>query len=228
MFYELIYGQLNMPPSLSLKILDFGSGLGVLADYYAARHDVTAVEPSAEMIENSFRENGYLQIHGGIEKLMDFDESMFDLVICHDVLEYVEDKEPYVAGLLRALKPGGTLSVVKHNRAGRVFQSAVFWNNPAKAILLLDERATDKNNFLGEQYLYSNDELEAIAVRYGGRIQKVMGIRTFFALGQDNSVRYTDKWYRDMLALELQVAEIDEYRRVAHYNHLLINKSDVK
>ncbi len=49
----------------------------------------------------------------------------FDVVICHNVLEYIEDKASIVRELSRVLRSGGTLLLLKHNRAGQVMQHAV-------------------------------------------------------------------------------------------------------
>jgi SAM-dependent methyltransferase len=223
-FYDLLYMQLDMPQSPKLNILDFGSGLGVTANHYAEWHDITAVEPSEEMINNSHKESSYKQIHGGIEQIAAFEDESFDMIFCHNVLEYIEDKEPIIAELLRVLKSGGVLSVVKHNRVGRVCHTAVFKNDPKKALALLDNNANDKNNYLGIQYIYSNDYITELADKYGGKVKEVFGMRAFYALGQDNSVKYGDEWYRDMLELEKSAASIDDYRRAAFFNHLLIEK----
>ena len=224
MLYDILYGQLNIPQSPKLKILDFGSGLGVTASYFAAWHDVTAVEPSEEMIGSRFRENEYRQVQGGIEKLAEFGDKSFDIIFCHNVLEYIEHKEPIIAEHMRVLKPGGVLSIVKHNRAGRVFGTAVFKNDPQKALSLLEPNANDKNDYLGTQYIYSNEYISALADKYGGKVEEIFGMRTFYALGQDNSIKYTDEWYRNMLALENAVACIDEYRNAAFLNHLIIKR----
>lgn len=223
-FYDLLNIQLDIPQTPKLKILDFGSGLGVTANHYAKWHDITAVEPNEEMISNSCKENSYKQIHGGIEEITALENNTFDMVFCHNVLEYIENKEPFIAELLRILKSGGVLSVVKHNRVGRVFHTAVFKNDPKKAFTLLDENANDKSNYLGTQYIYSNDYLAELADKYGGKVNKVFGMRAFYALGQDNSIKYNDEWYRDMLELEKSVANIDEYRNAAFFSHLLIKK----
>jgi len=225
MFYDLVFTQLDIPQTPRLKILDFGSGLGVTANYYAAWHDVTAIEPNEEMIDNSHRENLYTQIHGSIEKIAEFEDNTFDIVFCHNVLEYIEDKEPIVAELLRLLKSGGFLSVVKHNRVGRILHTSVFKNDPKKALLLLDENTNDKSNYLGTQYIYTNDYIAALADKYNGKIKAVYGMRAFYALGQDNTVKYTDEWYENMLLLENRTATIDEYKQAAFFNHLLIEKT---
>ncbi len=223
MFYDLLFMQLNITDSPRLKILDFGSGLCVTADRYAAWHDVTAVEPNEEMIAHRFRKNTYTQIQGGVEKLSAFEDGTFDFIFCHNVLEYIEDKEPVVAELMRILKPGGTLSVIKHNRAGRVFHSAVFWNDPKTALSLLEDGDSD-GGCLGTQHLYSNEGMKEWSERYGGRIVHIFGLRAFFALGQDNKIKFTDAWVRDMLILEQAAAEKPAYREAAFFNHLLIAK----
>lgn len=224
MFYDLLFMQLNLPSVSKLKILDFGSGLSITSNKYAKWHDVTALEPNEEMIKNSRKENAYKQIIGGIEKTKMFNDNTFDIVLCHNVLEYIEDKEPILSELLRILKKDGTLSIIKHNRAGRIFHNAVFGNDPKKAISLLDLHSNDKSNYLGIQYIYTNDDLNVWVSRYGGHIYQVLGMRTFWALGQDNSIKYTDEWYSNMLILENSVADKEEYIQTAFFNHLFIRK----
>ena len=46
------------------KILDFGSGIGVTADYLAKNNMVTAVEPSEESVNERYHNNEYQQIVG--------------------------------------------------------------------------------------------------------------------------------------------------------------------
>jgi len=225
MFYDLLFAQLNIPQTPRLKILDFGSGLGVTANYFANWHDVTAIEPNTEMIENRYRQNCYTQICGGIEKLSEFKDGSFHFVFCHNVLEYIEEKEPVFAELVRLLASDGILSIVKHNQAGKVFQTAVFKNDPKKALTMLNSHANEKSNYLGTQYLYSNSHASDLVSRSGGKIQKVFGMRNFWALGQDNSIKYSGDWYQNMLTLECEVADMDEYKQTAFYNHLLIGQS---
>ena len=223
-FYDLLFMQLDLPQAPRLKILDFGSGLGVTSNHYAKWHEVTAIEPNREMIRNSHTENSYTIIHGGMESLIAYENNYFDVVLCHNVLEYVEEKEPIIAELMRVLKSNGLLSLVKHNRVGRVFQTAVFKNDPKKAISLLDDSTNDKNNYLGTQYIYTNDDAAMMLGRYGGIIDRILGMRAFYALGQDNSVKYDDEWYQNMIALETAVADIDEYKKAAFLSHLIVKK----
>lgn len=51
------------------KILDFGSGKGITADHFAADNQVTAIEPSEDMLANQVNTNGYRQIVGSTDEL---------------------------------------------------------------------------------------------------------------------------------------------------------------
>ena len=104
------------------KILDFGSGMGVTADHLAEKNDVTAVEPDEDSVRSRWTGNAYTQIVGSTDRLRQFADETFDVIVCHNVLEYALDREQIVTEFARLLKPDGKISIVKHHRAGRVMQ----------------------------------------------------------------------------------------------------------
>ncbi|WP_026504654.1 hypothetical protein [Butyrivibrio sp. NC3005] len=55
-------------------------------------------------------------------------------------------------------------------------------------------------------------------------LKEVYGIRTFFGLSSNNEIKFSEEWYRDMLELEIKAGAIDEYRKVAFFNHLIFRK----
>ena len=73
------------------KILDFGSGEGITANHFAEKNDVTTIEPSEEMLSNAWKDYEYTQIVGDINALDTFNDETFDIIICHNVLEYIDD-----------------------------------------------------------------------------------------------------------------------------------------
>ena len=75
-----------------------------------------------------------------------------------------------------------------------------------------------------EHSIFTNDFIVALADKYSGKVKEIFGMRTFYALGQDNSVKYEDDWYNNMLALEKAVASIDDYKSAAFHSHLLFEK----
>lgn len=121
-------------------ILDFESGTGITADHFATENTVIAIEPSEEMLANQVNTNGYQQIIGSTDDLKKLPSKSFDYIICHNVLEYVDDREEIVYEFYWLLKPNGKLSIVKHNRNGRVMQMVVLFNNFDEANNLLDGR----------------------------------------------------------------------------------------
>ncbi len=97
-------------------ILDFGSGTGITANYFAADNQVTAIEPSEVMLAQQINTNGFRQIVGSADKLKKLPSDSFDYIFCHNVLEYADDREIIVGEFYRLLKKNGKLSIVKHNR----------------------------------------------------------------------------------------------------------------
>ncbi len=221
MFYELIYKQLNVSDCKKLKILDFGAGFCITADHYAKSHDVTAVEPSDEMRALRVGDNPYTLVGGGIDYLRDMDADSFDLVICHNVLEYADDKEAILKQLVRVTKPGGILSVVKHNLYGRVMATAVMSDDPKTALSLLDQGA--ENSMFGKRDVYSIEWITDL-LKDEMTLIDTYGIRTFFGLSSNNDIKYTDDWYQSMLELETKACSMDEYRKVAFFNHLIFEQ----
>lgn len=224
MFYDIIYQQLNLPQNRKLNILDFGAGFCITANHYAKYHHVTAVEPNKEMTALAENNNGYNLINGGLDVLSSFEDNYFDIVLCHNVLEYCNSREEIIGELSRVIKKGGTLSIVKHNKNGKILSEAVFNQNPENALQLIKNTETATENMFGYKCLYDNDFLLNISAENGLICKNIFGIRTFFALSSDNKIKYTDKWYRNMLNLEMEVCNISEFKNIAFYNHLIFSK----
>ena len=83
------------------------------------------------------QDHPYQQLVGSLDQIESFEDASFDVILCHNVLEYVEDRKVVLKELTRLLKPGGLLSIVKHNEVGRVLQTVVFENDTQKALDLL-------------------------------------------------------------------------------------------
>jgi SAM-dependent methyltransferase len=220
--YKLYWAQLaDMIDIYNLKILDFGSGFGNTADYLAKNNEVTAIEPNADMAEERERENNYTQIVGKIEKLKDFSDSYFDVVVCHNVLEFApEERAEIVKEFSRILKSSGILSVVKHNRTGRIMSKVIFENNIDDAITFLDGGST--SNTFGEIYYYNPEDL----INWGDNleIEKILGVRTFYALQQNNDIKYEPDWIDKMFDVEMKMCDLEPYKSIAFLHHVLLRK----
>lgn len=201
-------------------ILDFGSGNGVTAEHYAQHNKVYAIEPNAEFMPISVLEN-VTQICGDVKKLLQFKDGFFDVVICHNVLEYAQEREEIVQQFARVLKADGLLSVVKHNVAGRVMQMAVLLNNfdSANALLNGENGSAEKYgtiNYYDDSDIFKwSDKFEA---------ERILGQRVFWDLQQNQEIQKNEQWQKRMLELEHRVQDIDEFRNIAFFHHLILRR----
>ena len=219
LFKKIVWKQLGNLEGK--KILDFGSGEGITANYFAEKNDVTAIEPSEEMLSNAWKDYEYTQIIDDVDALAVFDDETFDIIICHNVLEYIDDKEAVVKALARVLKKDGSLSIAKHNRAGRVMQMAVLLDDFEKANALLDGENSTASKFGAIRY-YEDEDI--IKWEPGLKITEVFGIRTFWDLQQNQEKHGDEDWQDKMMQLEMRVAQIPAYKEIAFFHHLLLKK----
>ena len=219
LFKKIVWKQLG--DMEGKKILDFGSGEGITANHFAEKNDVTAIEPSKEMLSNAWKDYEYTQIVGDVNALSAFKNETFDMIICHNVLEYIDDKAAVVKALARVLKKDGIISIVKHNRAGRVMQMAVLLDDFEKANEILDGKDSTASKFGTIRYYEDNDITKWEPQR---TISDILGIRTFWDLQQNQQKHGDEAWQEKMLQLELRVSQMREYKNIAFFHHLLLKK----
>lgn len=160
------------------KILDFGSGIGVTANYLAEHNDVTAIEPD-------------------------------------------EDRVAIVNEFARVLKNNGKISIVKHNRAGRVMQMVVLLNNFEHAHSLLDGNDGMSSKYGAIRY-YEDLDIEKWCPELV--ITKTLGMRTFWDMQQNQEIHKNADWQNKMVEVEMRVTDMDGYRDIAFFHHLMIEK----
>lgn len=219
LFYNVIEMQLS--DIMDLKVLDFGSGFGILSNSLAKNNEVIAIEPNVEMVKNRLQDNKYVQIIGGLDQLRKIESNSFDVIICHNVLEYVSERIEVVNEFYRILRDDGFLSIVKHNRNGRIMQKIVFENNIDEALSILNG-GYSLARYFGKINYYDN--LDILKWQVGFTINKIYGVRTFWALQQNNDIKYDSYWQNKMLQADLAVSEIDDFIKISFYNHLIIKK----
>jgi 2-polyprenyl-3-methyl-5-hydroxy-6-metoxy-1,4-benzoquinol methylase len=97
-----------------LSLLDAGGGEGAFA-YYAARRFPAWKVVVADNEQHTLERGRRIQSSLGLGNLHVLeadllrmeDENAYDVIICSDVLEHIEDDERVVRNLARALRPGG-------------------------------------------------------------------------------------------------------------------------
>lgn len=123
--------------------------------------------------------------------------------------------------MTRVLKQDGILSIVKHNRPGRVMQMAVLLDDFEKANAILDGKNSTASKFGTIRYYEDND-----ITKWEPQltISANFGLRTFWDLQQNQQKHGDEDWQEKMMQLELRVSQMQEYRDIAFFHHLLLKK----
>lgn len=109
-----------------VKILDVGCGGGVLAEDLARLGaEVVGVDPGKEMINLAIQhlENESPDLKSNLSYLGSTVEehamkyaNTYDAVVCSEVIEHVDEKEPILEACVKCLKPGGSLFVTTESK----------------------------------------------------------------------------------------------------------------
>ncbi|SEW31919.1 class I SAM-dependent methyltransferase [[Clostridium] fimetarium] len=217
---KMIWNQLSFIHNK--KVLDFGSGYGISANHFAVNNEVVAIEPNEEMIAGHIIENQYVQLKGSIDKLKEIESDFFDIILCHNVLEYVDERIEILNEFGRILKARGTLSVVKHNRNGRVMQMVVLLNNFEHANDLLNSKNGYAKDF-GTINYYEDEDITKLCNAF--KIKGIYGIRTFWHLQQNQEIHKEKEWQEKMFDIETKVSQLDDFKSVAMFHHIILQKN---
>lgn len=203
------------------RVLDFGSGKGITANHFATDNEVIAIEPDENMIRDRFNENNYVQIKGDKKELSKFENESFDVILCHNVLEYVTEREEILKEFSRILKKHGYLSILKHNKPGRVMQMVVLLNKFEHANELLAGKNGHAEQF-GTINYYEDTNIMEWSDEF--ELEKILGVRTFWDLQQSQEIQNDKKWQEQMLEIESKVSEIEEYKAISFFHHVILRK----
>lgn len=208
----------------ALDVLDTGGGTGNFAVPLARLgHRVTVVDPSPDALaalERRAAEAGVTDrvtaFQGDTQTLFDVVEpGAADVVLCHGVLEVVDEPADTLGTVAAALRDGGTLSLLAANRTGAVLARALAGHFAQASAALADPAALPRR--------FTVDELVAILAKVGLRPGRVHAVRVFSDLVP--GVLVDDPASFDaLLDLEKAAAELPEYRSLATQIHLLADK----
>jgi SAM-dependent methyltransferase len=110
------------------RVLDIGSGPGFLAAEMAAEVGpdgrVHGIDPSESMLANARRRGAPVQYSIGDALALPFPDEHFDVAVCTQVYEYVEDITAALAEARRVLRTGGRLLVLDTDWDSIVWHSA--------------------------------------------------------------------------------------------------------
>jgi len=216
----------------SLRVLDVGGADGADSLPLArAGHDVTIVDISAPLLEiaaESAAAEGLADrvtsVHSDLDGVTDLDLGAFDLVLCHNVVQYRADLDATVAALARSVGPGGALSLLAPNPAADVMAAAVAREEPAAALDLLDAPTQHTETF--------GHDVRRIPVEAAAQSLDAVGLTDRTAYGIQcvthlvpNRRKEEPAFFAELEALELALCDREPYLQVARFWQLVARRA---
>ncbi|MCP3765934.1 MULTISPECIES: methyltransferase [unclassified Streptomyces] len=213
----------------ALDVLDTGGGSGNFAVPVARLgHRVTVVDPSPNALFALERRAAEADVadrvrgvQGDAHGLFDVVErGGYDVVLCHGVLEYVDDPAEAVRNTVAALRPEGVLSLLAAGLGGAVLSRALA-GHFKEARQALD----DPNGRWGAgdpvPHRFTAGRLSGLVEGAGLRVGAVHGVRVFADLVPGGLVDTEPGALDALLKLEAAAAELAAFHSVATQLHVL-------
>jgi SAM-dependent methyltransferase len=216
----------------TLDVLDTGGGSGSFAVPVAGLgHRVTVVDPSPNALFALERRAAEARVadrvrgvQGDVHGLFDVVErGGYDVVLCHGVLEYVDDPAEGVRNAVAALRPEGTLSLLAAGLGGAVLSRALA-GHFTEARRALTDPAGRWGDGDPVPRRFSAEQLAELAGEAGAAPGAVHGVRIFSDLVPGALVDTEPGALDALLKLEAAAAELPAFRSVASQLHLLAER----
>ena len=220
------------PHDHGLDVLDAGGGTGGFAVPLArAGHRVTVVDPSPDSLaalQRRVAEAGLsdrvIGLQGDLADLPSLAASgSIDLLLCHSVLEVVDDPAEAVANLAAVLRPGGRLSLLVANRAAVVLARALA-GHPEEAARALTDPDGRWGPADGVHRRYTSESISALVTTAGLAVEQLHGVRVVADLVPSAALDSEPGGAAALLALERALADRLPYRDLATQLHLLARR----
>lgn len=207
----------------AVDVLDIGGGTGGFAVRVAELgHRVSVVDPSPDALASLARRARELGVavtgqQGDLSSVLDVTgPDSADVVLCHGVLEVVDDPAIALATIREVLRPGGSLSLLVAQRHAAVIARAMAGHFP-QALALLDDNAPSGR--AGRRF--THDEITALLADAGFELTSVHGVRVFADLVPGALLDLEPGATAALVELEHAVAERPEFLPLATQLHLL-------
>jgi S-adenosylmethionine-dependent methyltransferase len=214
---------------VALHVVDAGGGTGGFAVPLAeAGHRITVVDPSPDALAGLQRraaERGVGErvtaVQGDLEGLPGLvPDGSADLLLCHSVLEMVDDPARALAAAAAALRPGGRLSLLAAGRDGAVVARAVA-GHPDEAAHVLTDPAGRWGQADGTARRWSVHDLAVLVEGAGMRVEQIHGVRVVADLVPSAALDLEPGAAAALLALERALSTRAPFRDLATQLHLL-------
>lgn len=224
--YLLVAANLQrlMDTGAAWRVLDVGAGDGRDALPLAQRgHTVLLLDRSAAMLTEAKRCAAELGVSSCIRtRQVDVTTQAlpgapdgYDLVLCHNVLQYLPEPTPLLGAMAQVLRPGGWLSLLIPNPAAETLRLALQQHDLSAALDSLTA-TTHRNHFYGvEMHLRTLPAWFDLLNAAGFEAIDYIGVRCVNDYIHDDAVKFGEDGFPQLLALERALGVRSPYRDIA-------------
>ncbi len=222
---SVVWDALEPALTGATEVLDIGGGTGGLAVRVAemgAR--VTVVDPSPDALAALARRAHEVGVdvtgrQGDLSTLLELSgPASADAVLCHGVLEVVDDPAAALATIRAVLRPGGVLSLLVAQRHAAVIARAMA-GHFTQALDLLDAVPDTRDGRTGHRFTVK--EASELVRGAGFEVAAVHGVRVFADLVPGSLLDLEPGATAALVELERAVSERPEYFPLAAQLHVL-------
>jgi len=207
-----------------LHVIDVGGGTGGFAMPFAeAGHMVTVIDASPDALASLSRRATDAGIAGTRITAVQGDADQLgtlvspasaDIVLCHSMLEEVDDPAAVMGAIASVLRPGGIASIVVANRCGAVL-ARVLAGQMAAATALLEDAPGEAP---GERRRFDADSAAALMRSAGFTVEAIAGVRVISDL-MPGALADADP--TGVLDFEIATSSMPPFRDIATQLHVL-------
>jgi S-adenosylmethionine-dependent methyltransferase len=218
----------------SLLALDSGGGTGAMAVRLARLGlHVTVLDASLPMLDLAKRavlEAGVTERielkHGDVTQFANlFHSESFDVILCHNILEYVDDPCAVLRSAALALRDSSSIiSIVVRNQAGEVLKAAIQDGDLAATEHNLTSEWGRESLYGGGVRLFTAESLQALLRESSLAVTGVRGVRVLSDYLPPRVSRNDE--YKPILELERKLGKRPEFAAVARYTQCLAHRAD--
>jgi S-adenosylmethionine-dependent methyltransferase len=143
----------------------------------------------------------------------------FDIAVCHNLLEYVEEPSRTLRDIARVLGNDAVVSVLVRNRAGEVLRAAIKSGDLALASANLSAETVVDSLFGQAVRVFTPADVHDMLARAPLEVIAEHGVRVFS--DYIDAEEMTEDLYRQVFELELNLGSRPQFAAIARYIHVI-------
>jgi S-adenosylmethionine-dependent methyltransferase len=215
------------------RVLDVAGGNGLEAVRLASKgHEVTVLDPAGAMLTDAKQRAEALDVadrlhvvQAGAEDAPElFGPDSFDVVLCHNLLQYVEDRLAVLRAIMAPLRENGLLSVLAPNADSDPMRTAIRRLDPRRALTELDSDVSYVDLFDIELPACTAAETMGHLTELGFGLVVRYGVRCVCDYIVDDERKHDPAFFAELERLELAMADRMPYLLTARFFHLVARR----